>query len=42
MVFRDKEIINLLKAIDRKLDMVIVMKKTEKIKSVNKSIRKGD
>lgn len=42
MIFKDKEIISLLKAIDRKLDMVIAMKKSDKIKQASKNIKKGE
>lgn len=42
MIFKDKEIINLLKAIDRKLDVVIAMKKTDRIKQASRSKKKGD
>lgn len=42
MIFKDKEIISLLKAIDRKLDIVITMKKTDKIKQASKNIKKGE
>ena len=42
MIFKDKEVINLLKAIDKKLDIVIAMKKTDRIKQASRSKRKGD
>ena len=42
MIFKDKEIINLLKAIDRKLDVVIAMKKTDRIKQASRSKKKGE
>lgn len=40
MIFKDKEVLALLKTVDRKLDIIITMKKTERIKQVNK--RKED
>lgn len=33
MILKDKEVINLLKSIDRKLDMLILMKKSDRIKN---------
>lgn len=43
MIFKDKEVLALLKTIDRKLDIIITMKKTDKIKEANKkSTCKGD
>lgn len=41
MIWKDKEIINLLKSIERKLDVVIAMKKTEKIKQAIKNKNGG-
>lgn len=43
MILKDKEIIDLLKTIDRKLDIIITMKKTDKLKqaSVNKGGNKN-
>lgn len=37
MIWNDKEIISLLKSIERKLDIVITMKKTDKIKQAMKN-----
>lgn len=42
MIFKDKEVLALLKTIDRKLDIIIAMKKTDKIKQASRSKRKGD
>lgn len=42
MIFKDKEVINLLKAIERKLDIVIAMKKSDKIKQASRNIKKGE
>lgn len=42
MIFKDKEVINLLKAIERKLDIVIAMKKSDKIKQAGRNIKKGE
>jgi hypothetical protein len=36
MIFKDKEVLALLKTIDRKLDIIITMKKTDKIKEASK------
>lgn len=41
MIWKDKEIINLLKSIERKLDVVIAMKKTDKIKQAIKNKNGG-
>lgn len=38
MILKDKEVINLLKSIDRKLDMLILMKKSDKMKRISKQI----
>lgn len=35
MIFKDKEIIEMLKTIDKKLDTIISMKKAEKIKKAS-------
>lgn len=42
MIFKDKEVLALLKTIDRKLDTIIAMKKTDRIKEASRSKRKGD
>lgn len=42
MIFKDKEVLALLKTIDRKLDIIIAMKKTDRIKEASRSKRKGD
>ena len=42
MIFKDKEVLTLLKTIDRKLDIIIAMKKTDRIKEASRSKRKGD
>lgn len=41
MIWKDKEVITLLKSIERKLDIVIAMKKTEKIKQAIKNKNGG-
>ena len=41
MIWKDKEVITLLKSIERKLDIVIAMKKTEKVKQAIKNIKGG-
>lgn len=41
MILKDKEVINLLKSIERKLDTVIAMKKTDKIKQAIKNKNGG-
>lgn len=44
MIFKDKEVLSWLKTIDRKLDIIITMKKNDKIKqaaSKCKTINKG-
>lgn len=41
MLFKDKEIIDRLATIDRKLDMIITMQKTEKIKKASKEAKKN-
>lgn len=41
MILKDKEVINLLKSIERKLDIVIAMKKTEKVKQAIKNKNGG-
>lgn len=41
MIWKDKEIINLLKSIERKLDIVIAMKKADKIKQAIKNKNGG-
>ena len=38
MILKDKEVINLLKSIDRKLDMLILMKKSDKMKRISKQM----
>ena len=38
MIWKDKEILGQLKNIERKLDMLITMKKNEKINQINKKI----
>lgn len=38
MIWKDKEILGQLKNIERKLDMLITMKKSEKINQINKKI----
>lgn len=42
MIFKDKEVLALLKTIDRKLDVVIAMKKTDRIKQASRSKKKGE
>lgn len=37
MILKDKEVINLLKSIERKLDIVIALKKTDKIRQTIKN-----
>lgn len=41
MIWNDKEIISLLKSVERKLDIVIAMKKTDKIKQAIKNKNGG-
>ena len=41
MIWKDKEIISLLKSVERKLDIVIAMKKTDKIKQAIKNKNGG-
>lgn len=41
MILKDKEVITLLKSIERKLDIVIAMKKTDKIKQAIKNKNGG-
>lgn len=41
MIWNNKEIISLLKSIERKLDIVIAMKKTDKIKQAIKNKNGG-
>lgn len=36
MIFKDKEFLEILNTINKKLDTIIAMKKAEKIKSTNK------
>ena len=36
MILKDSEVINLLKTIDRKLDILITMKKADKIRQASK------
>lgn len=38
MIFKDKELFDLLKSIDRKIDMLILMKKSDKMKRISKQI----
>lgn len=44
MVFKDKEVLALLKTIDRKLDMIITMKRNERVKKASEKTKciKGD
>ena len=42
MIFKDKEIINILLSIERKLDMLIALNKTNKIKKAIGEINKGE
>lgn len=41
MIWKDKEVITLLKSIERKLDIIIAMKKTDKIKQAIKNKNGG-
>lgn len=41
MILKDKKVITLLKSIERKLDIVIAMKKTDKIKQAIKNKNGG-
>ena len=42
MILKDSEVINLLKTIDRKLDILITMKKADKIRQASKNTKKGE
>lgn len=42
MLLKDKEIIEMLTEIDRKLNSIIYILKTEKIKKVSKEVKKND
>lgn len=42
MIFKDKEVIEILKSIERKLDMLVAMHKSTKIKEASRNSKKGD
>nr|DAE27588.1 MAG TPA: hypothetical protein [virus sp. cti5L29] len=40
-MFKDKEIVELLKSIDKKLDIIVAIHKTEKIKQASRITKAG-